>query len=198
MSADRAYPQFYIADDGSRVSGPVYRLLADCFFGKPGGPPSLWEAGTELETDILPNEQMEPLNVAAAERMAAWRASLPIVTGRLTDEEIAEAAKLLAPREGEPIVPHEIWWPGVIRLAGELKAKRGGRTFIAPAHTVQPANGKPVRPMTAGDYKDVSHRDQAQTGMQAHDKLPGRRVRREAPPMATEPAQPSGDAVGQG
>lgn len=196
--SDRHLPEFYIADDGTRVADPVYRLHADCFFGKPGGPPALWEAGTELETDLVPNEHMEPLNAAAAERIAQWRATLPIVTGKMSQENIEEAAKILQPREGEPIVPHEIWWPGVLKLAAELKAKRQGSTFIPPAYTVAPANGRPVRPMTAGDFKDVSHRGDAQTtGVKAHPQLAGKRVRRNVPPMSAEPAMPSGDAVGQ-
>lgn len=188
-------PDVYVADDGTRVTAPVYRLLADCFFGKPGGPPALWEAGTELQTDITPNEHMEPLNKAAGVRIQRWLTSLPVVTAKLEESDIAEAAALLAPREGEATQPHGQWWAGVIKLAGELKKKREGRVIPETATTVSPLNQASVPPMSAGDFKDVSHRDQKATGMKAHQQLAGKRVNRPAPVMATEPKPPAGDAA---
>jgi hypothetical protein len=195
MSEHSHLPEAYVADDGTRVTAPVYRLLADCFFGKPGGPPALWEAGTELQTDITPNEHMQPLNRAAAERLNRWEASLPIIAGKLDEADIQEAAALLAPREGEPVQPHPVWWAGVIKLAGELKMKRAGNRIPDPVKTVAPLNQGHIPPMSAGDFKDVSHRDQRATGMQAHPQIAGKRMNRPTPPMATEPKQPSGDAA---
>ena len=188
-------PEFYQADDGSRVSTPVYELLADCFFGKPGGPPALWEAGTELQTDLIPNEHMKPLNRAAGERVEKWLQSLPIVAGKLDEQDLAEAASLLAPREGESMPPHPIWWAGVIKLAGELKLKRTGSRIPNPVREVTYAKGKTPPPLSAGNFKDVSHRDQEATGMKAHPQIAGKRVKRGSPLMSAEPRQPAGDAT---
>lgn len=196
MSNDHELPEYYIADNGDRVSQPVYLLLSDCFLGKPGGPPAKWEGGTELQTDLTPNDEMKPLNRAAGERVNRWRASLPIMSGRVEERDLAEAAALLAPREGEQIQPHEIWWAGVIRLAGELRMKRQGAHVPAPSSYIQRVTDRAAPPMSAGDFKDVAHRGQETTGMKAHDQLAAKRLQRKpAPPMATEPKPPAGDAT---
>src|SRR3974390_2433568 len=108
MSKYANLPEFYVADDGTRVREPVYRLLADCFLGAPGKPPGLWEAGCEIQHDLPANEHMQPLNLAAGAAVERFEASLPIVAGRLSEEDIAEAAALLAPKEGEPVLPHAL------------------------------------------------------------------------------------------
>jgi hypothetical protein len=188
-------PEFYVADDGSRVSEPVYRILNDCFFGRSGAA-ARWEAGSEIATDLTPNHEMLPLNRAAGQRMQAWLDSLPGEGVTLTPEEISESAKLMAPKLGEPQLEHELWWAGVIELAQRLKAKRRGRTFIMPDTHVRPANAPPAPPMSAGRFEDANPRDVAKaSGVIPQAMLPGKRVTRRADPMSTSPAQPMADAA---
>lgn len=195
MSNHDHLPECYVADDGTRVSAPVYRLLADCFLGAPGKPPGLWEAGTELQHDLCPNEHMQPLNRAAAEQVETWQTALPIVNGRLTDVEIGEAAALMAPKDGEQVLPFPIYWAGVIKLAGELKARKAGPRVAPPVSYVTPFGAKVVPPMTAGDFKDVSHRDAAATGLKPHEQSAKRMKPQARPSMSAEPRPPASDGV---
>lgn len=192
-------PEFYLTEDGARVREPVYRLLADCFLGAPGKPPGLWEAGCEIQHDLVPNEHMQPLNRAAGEAVERWQAALPIVAGRFTEEEIGEAAALMAPKEGEQVLPHALWWAGVLKLAAELKIKKAGMRVPAPTpQHVAPLN-RTVPPMTAGEYKDAPHRDQAATGIKAHPQAARRLKPAQQPPaMTTEPRPQASDGVNAG
>jgi hypothetical protein len=195
-------PQFYIADGGARIERPVYLLEGDCFLGRPGGPPSYWEAGTELETDVIPNDNMRPLNRAAAIKYNEWKQSLPPEASACTPDELLEAGNILmrSRKPDDPEIPFEIWRASVYQLAMELKIRRDGRlppSMPKSQQFVTPANGRPPPPMSAGDFKDMTHRDPNATGMQAHPQLAAKRVKRQAaPPMATEPKPPAGDAVG--
>jgi hypothetical protein len=195
-------PHFYESDGGARIERPVYLLLADCFLGRPGGPPAYWEAGTELETDLVPNEHMKPLNRAAGIAFANWEASLPPPASAVTPDELMEAANILmkSRKPEDPEIPYEIWRGTVYQLAMDLKTRRGGRAPVPPPSTaiIAPVHGRPVPPMSAGDFKDVTHRDPSITGLTAHPQnAAAKRHRRPtAPAMSTEPKPPAGDAVG--
>lgn len=190
-------PEHYHSDDGSMIAEPVYLLHAECFLGKYGAG-ALYEPGTELVYDQVPNEHMAPLNRAAGERYQEWMNSLPGVGGQLSQEDIAEAAKLMARKDGDEELPHELWWAGVIKLAARLKQERAGRTIPAPKQDpVRPLNGRMPPPMTAGEFKDVAHRGDPNAGVQRMEPAGGRRVRRAPPAMTQQPRPPTSDAVGQ-
>lgn len=148
-------PEAYHSEDGRRVLAPTYELLADCHMnmrssetGQTG--PTLVEAGQVITTEMVPNHQWKPLNLAAAERYDAWLASLPVMGKGLSQEEIAEAAYMMRPREGEPEIPHEQWWSHVMKLAATLKDKRRGARPIAPAVGYRPGpSEKPIMPNAA-------------------------------------------------
>ena len=138
-------PEFFIDDEGNRISRPVYRMLSQCQVimaspetGQVG--PTLQEPGTVLVLDAIPCHQWQPLNKAAGERMDAWLKSLPLDGKNISQEHINEAAYTLRPREGDPEFPMEAWWPAVLRLAASL-ADKGRKHVIAVApgyHPVKP------------------------------------------------------------
>lgn len=190
-------PEFYVSGDGERVAEPVYRLLADCFLGMPGRPPALWEAGTELQHNLTPNDHMQPLNRAAAVAIDDWRQQLPPAAEAVSPDELLEASNMLmrSRQPGDAEIPYATWRASVYRLAMENKVHRGGMRMPAPpsAQPIRPLSGRQPPPMTAGDYKDVAHRDQAATGMQAHPQS-ARRMKPK-PTMSTEPPPANSDGV---
>src|SRR5579859_1207638 len=119
MSELEPLPEFFVTDERQRIAQPTYELLAQCQVvmasaetGLTG--PTLMEAGEIITTDATPNHQWYPLNRAAGERFEAWLASLPTQGASLTQAEISEAAYAMRPREGEPELPHDQWWPAVL------------------------------------------------------------------------------------
>lgn len=151
-------PEAYIADDGrTRITAPTYEALSPLQIimqsaetGQVG--PTLVEAGEVFSTDAVPCHAWQPLNAAAGQRMEQWLASLPVDGRNLPQDTITEAAYLMRPREGEPEVPHDQWWPAVLAVAARLNEKRQGRTGPAPSPgaVFRPhAAGQPVMPFAA-------------------------------------------------
>jgi len=146
-------PEVYVSDDGQRITAPTYEATAQCHMvmtsaetGQRG--PTLVEPGEHFTSNELPNHQWRPLNKAAGERMEAWLASLPVKGDGIPQEIITQAAFMMRPRDGEPDVPHDQWWPMVLRLAGQLYEKsKGARMPSVGATVFRPgATGQPVMP----------------------------------------------------
>lgn len=166
MSELNDLPEFYLAEGNRRVAAPTYQALMPCQIimtssetGLTG--PTRVEAGEEFTTESVPCHQWQPLNRAAAERFTAWLDSLPSAGQGLSQEDIAEAAFAMRPREGEKEIPHEQWWPAVLKYASAMKDKRKGRLAPAlraaqnhrPGHTMPPmpfAATGPVVPIEPG------------------------------------------------
>ena len=155
-------PEAYVvfSDNGraqTPLTLPTYEALAPCQIimqspetGQIG--PTMVEAGEVFSTEAVPCQAWRPLNRAAGERIDQWLASLPVDTRSLPQEAITEAAYMMRPREGEPEVPHEQWWPAVLALAVRLHDKKQSRAGAAPVPgaVFRPhAPNSPVMPFAA-------------------------------------------------
>jgi hypothetical protein len=183
---------YHDAETGEQIADPVYRLISPCFLGKPGKPPSYFEENAEVVWDGQPNSEMEPRNRAAAIAFADWQKSLPPAGVALNAMDLMEAANLLRQQAGDEVLPHEVWQGRVFDLARELKSQREGIRMAPLAQRSTPAASAP--PMSAGNFKTLTHRSEDVTGIPVANRA-ARRVRPTAPPMATEPRPPAGDAV---
>jgi hypothetical protein len=149
-------PEVYVNGEGQRIKAPTYELLMPCqiiFQSEETGltGPTRLEAGEIVTTEATPNHQWAPLNRAAAERYSAWIASLPLDGKGFTQEEITEAAFAMRPREGEVEIPHEQWFPAVLRYAAAMKEKRSGMRVAlpTPAHVQRRGAVMPTMPFAA-------------------------------------------------
>lgn len=152
MSEFADLPEFYRADNGARTDQPTYEALSQLHMvmqsaetGQTG--PTLVEAGEHFTTDRTPCHQWLPLNRAAGERFERWIASLPSNGKNLTQEEITEAAYAMRPRDGEPVLSNEAWWPAVIKYAVMMKEKRMGGGVPNPRAAQVHRPGSPAMPV---------------------------------------------------
>lgn len=152
MSEIDELPEFYIAEGNRRVAAPTYEALMPCQLimtsaetGVTG--PTRVEAGEQFTSEGIPNHYWAPLNRAAGERIEAWLASLPSEGKGFTQEELTEAAFAMRPREGEKEIPHDQWWPAVLRYAGAIKEKRLGSQSRIPQVSTQHRRGGPNIPV---------------------------------------------------
>jgi hypothetical protein len=144
----------YISDDGRRIVVPTYEALAKCQIilasaetGQVG--PTVVEPGEHFSTEAVPCHQWKPLNAAADERFNQWLDSLPLDGAKnVTLEHITEAARMLAPRAGDPEFSHQEWSKQVAALATKLAEKR--RTELKPSVGFRPmAPNAPPMPFAA-------------------------------------------------
>lgn len=148
-------PEFYTTQDGQRVDAPTYVTLGQCqiLMASPENGaigPTLVEPGEVITTEMVPNQMLQPLNRAAGERIDEWIASLPIDGQGLTQADISEAAYLMRPREGEKELPHEQWYPAMLKAAWALKEKRSrGVPRPVASHMHRPGNNLPIMPNAA-------------------------------------------------
>lgn len=148
-------PEFYVTQDGQRVDAPTYVTMGQCQIlmaspenGAVG--PTLVEPGEVITTEMVPNHMLQPLNRAAAERIDDWLASLPVDGQGLTQADISEAAYLMRPREGEKELPHEQWYPAMLKAAWALKEKRSrGVPRPVPSYAHRPGANLPIMPNAA-------------------------------------------------
>lgn len=181
------FPDFYISDEGHRVDGPVYELLADCFFDD-----SLWLAGEHIATDMTPNHHMHPLNKAAAERVEMWLSTLPQAGSNLRVDDLLEAAMMLRPKEGDAELTTADFHSAVVRLAGQIKAKREGGQGLTLPPVVQSASGiKNAPPMPNANIESRRGHDFAEHRVNHHPQKPDRKVRRPKDAMGSLPPQQS-------
>lgn len=130
-------PEFYITDDNRRVEAPTWQARSACYMpmtsaqtGQTG--PTLINPGDVFHSDDTPNSEWIPLNRAAALRYEQWMASLPQTGAGLSQAEITEAAYEMRPREGQPEIPHDQWWPMVLRHAAFKKERKSGMVVPQP------------------------------------------------------------------
>lgn len=148
-------PEFYVTADGQRVDAPTYVTTGQCqiLMASPENGaigPTLVEPGEVITTEMVPNQNLQPLNRAAGERIDDWIASLPIDGQGLTQADISEAAYLMRPREGEKELPHEQWYPAMLKAAWALKEKRSrGVPRPSPAYNHRSNPSLPIMPNAA-------------------------------------------------
>jgi len=180
-------PDFYISDEGNRVEGPVYELLADCFFDD-----SLWLTGEHIATDMTPNHHMQPLNKAAGERIELWLSTLPETGSNLRVDDLLEAAMMLRPKEGDAELSSADFHAAVLRRASQLKAKREGGSGMTVPPIVQSAAGiKNAPAMPNANIGSARGYDFAEHRVSHQPQKPDRKVRRPKDAMGSLPAQQS-------
>ena len=156
MEEDYELPEFYISTDNKRVRAPTYEalmplqlIMTSAETGQTG--PTRVEAGEHFTSESTPCHQWAPLNKAAAEKYHAWIASLPASGQGLSMEELSEAALAMRPREGEKEIPHEQWWPAVLKYASAMKDKKNSTHMALPRPGVSLSRNAslPVMPFMA-------------------------------------------------
>lgn len=112
-------PEAYIGEDNRPITRPVWRASAMIYLGD-----TLWQEGEVIIADVVPNNQMEPLNRAAQSLYDRWLNSLPVQGMNLQQVDIMEAADLLRSESGK--LTSEQFNQSLIKLASSIKAKREG------------------------------------------------------------------------
>lgn len=186
-------PEYFVTDDRPprRIAEPAYEALAQSQIIMMGENnvvgPTLVEPGEVFLSNATPNHQWLPLNRAAGERYARWIASLPANSQGLTQAEITEAAYMMRPREGEPEIPHEQWWPRVLQLATTLKDKRaGGMQVPGPAMPIRAGSAKPVMPFMQAGSTVPPEPGRAPVGAEAQRQISGDAARKARPSRAAQ------------
>jgi hypothetical protein len=162
-----------------------YYIRSDCALGV-GRELTLWEEGSIIVTDAVPNMHMEPLNRAAAVQFVKWQQRLPANRAPIDIGDMAEAAQMLG-SDPEILKLNRVQWQdAVVKLATELKLRREGRE----ARDLPPIGHNFVRgprsaapPILNAKVADMSQRLPGETrfaaAIPAH--APGPTVRRAAP-----------------
>jgi hypothetical protein len=187
-------PEYFVTDDRPprRIADPAWEALAQCQILMQGENgvvgPTLIEPGEVFVSNAVPNHQWLPLNRAAGERFASWTASLPANSEGLTQSEITEAAYMMRPREGEPEIPHDQWWPRVLKLAVTLKERKiGGMKVPQPAQAIRAGVARPVMPFMTAGANVPPDPGRAPVGAEAQRQVAGDAARRT---RASKSAQP--------
>lgn len=208
FQSEAELPEFYITDDGHKVSAPTYEALSTCQMvmtsaetGQTG--PTRVEPGEHFTSERAPNHQWMPLNRAAGEMYERWLASLPPDGKGVPQELITQAAYMLRPREGDPDFPIDEWWPKVLQLATRLHEKnRVGIANPKPAMGFR-AGGTPAPVMpfasSSGIMMQPGQPQPAAPAMhQPQNPVHAARAQRRrdvAPPMSNTPANKSPQTV---
>lgn len=206
MSDSNNLPE-YFEIDRQRIAQPAYEALMPCQIimtaenGVTG--PTRVEAGEIFVTEATPCHQWLPLNRAAGERLRAWLEALPQQGHNLTVEEIMEAAYIMRPREGETEIPHEQWFPAVLKLAAAKKDKKGMQAPMPrPAQVIRPGERQQVMPFaSSGPSTPMEHgrapAPQAPSAAPAPPRQAARRPGGAKPPPPAMPNAPQTDTVAQ-
>jgi hypothetical protein len=167
------------------ITAAMYRLSGDCFLGLPQGPPSLFVEGSEIVTELQPNDNFVPLNKAAARRFNDWEAGLPPAGVAINHEDLTSAA-LIVSRKYARIDPPDsaIWYAEVYEQAVQLRAMREGRRIPAPATRPQggSAAAAPMTNLDENNFKNLAHPGEAgMPGQRQAGPLAAKRTRQVTP-----------------
>lgn len=110
-----------------------YLCLSGGFYGR-SVHGTWYEEGSIIVTDAVPNSELQPLNRAAAIRVAKWLRNMPKTRVPIDIGDMAEASQMLAKNpEVQQLNPIE-YQKVLLDICEQLKIKRGGReAFDLPA-----------------------------------------------------------------
>ena len=154
LSQYEELPEWYHGPNG-RTTEPTYEALGKLHMvmhseetGQSG--PCIIEEGEHFTSHAIPGHAWGPLNKAAGEQMEAWLASLPGKEhSSLSMDDISEAAYAMRPKEGDPAISHDLWWPAVLKYAAAMRdQRRGGLQVPKPAVAHRPGREMPVMPFS--------------------------------------------------
>lgn len=149
--------------DGSIIQErqPCYQCMSDGFYGR-GVTGTFYQEGDIIVAEFVPNEQMAPLNRAAALKMIAWRETLPQSKAPLDIGDMSEAAQMLAKNPQVTDLPPDDYQRAVIELATRLKIKRLGKDALdlpqISAHNFGPISGGKSPPILGAKLSDMAQR----------------------------------------
>jgi hypothetical protein len=138
-----------------------YQCMSDGFYGR-GVTGTYYQEGDIIVAEFVPNEQMMPLNRAAALKVIAWRESLPQGKAPVDIGDMAEAAQMLAKDPRVTDLPPDDYQRAVIELATRLKIKRLGKDALElpqmSAHNFAPVSGGKSPPILGAKLSDMAQR----------------------------------------
>lgn len=124
---------------------PCYQVASECVLGF-GREVTLYEEGAIIVTNVTPNDQMVPLNRAAAVNVVRWRERLPVTRVPLDIGDMAEAAQMLGSDPEAMKLNTFDWQNMLVKFATELKLRREGKD----AREIPPIGHNFVRGPAAG------------------------------------------------
>lgn len=173
-----------------QITKPCYSLLTPGFYGT-HNQGTFYDEGEIVQTDQTPNYHMQPLNRAAARKMADWLDSLPTSGVSINIDDLAEAAVMIAGNPTLAQMSKDEISAATQKIAITLKKKRDGTVgMILPPmagqsiHTV--GQNQKAPPMGATRYLDPELRGPGQTGSRGviHEPKLGEMATSRAQPMA--------------
>ena len=137
-----------------------YQCMSDGFYGR--GTHGTWhQEGEILVMQIVPNEQLQPLNRAAGIAYANWLASLPHNRAAIDVGDMAEAAQMLAKNPEVTNLDPLAYQQAVIKLSEELKLRREGkdaRSMPSIGHNFAAQSGGKAPPILGAKMSDMAQR----------------------------------------
>jgi len=138
-----------------------YQCATEGFYGR-GITGTYYQEGDIIVAEFTPNDQMVPLNRAAALKMIAWRESLPQSKAPIDIGDMSEAAQMLAKDPRVTDLPPEEYQRAVTDLATRLKIKRLGKDALdlpqMSSHNFAPLSGSKAPPILGAKLSDMAQR----------------------------------------
>lgn len=138
-----------------------YQCMTEGFYGR-GIAGTYYQEGDIIVAEFVPNEQMMPLNRAAALKVITWRESLPQTKAPIDIGDLSEAAQMLAKDPRVTDLPPDDYQRAVTELATRLKIKRSGGTSLdlpqMSSHNFAPVSGGKSPPILGAKLSDMAQR----------------------------------------
>lgn len=137
-----------------------YQCMTEGFYGR-GMTGTFYQEGDVIVAEFTPNEQMMPLNRAAALKFANWRESLPANRAPIDIGDMSEAAQMLAKDPRVTDLPPDDYQRAVVELASRLKLKRQGKDALELPqlqHNFAPQSGGKAPPILGAKLSDMASR----------------------------------------
>jgi hypothetical protein len=160
--------------------------MTEGFYGR-GMTGTFYQEGDIIVAEFTPNEQMAPLNRAAALKLASWRETLPANRAPIDIGDMSEAAQMLAKDPRVTDLPPDDYQRAVVELATRLKVKRQGKDALELpqlAHNFAPQSGGKAPPILGAKLSDMASRGPGFTNAQPANASTAGGVRRAAPAPA--------------
>jgi hypothetical protein len=174
--------------DGSIIQekAACYQCMTEGFYGR-GVTGTFYQEGDIIVAEFTPNEQMQPLNRAAALKFASWRETLPANRAPIDIGDMAEAAQMLAKDPRVTDLPPDDYQRAVVELATRLKIKRQGKDALELpqiGHNFAAQSGGKSPPILGARLSDMASRTPGFTNTPPAGATAAGGVRRAAPAPA--------------